>query len=128
MIAACTALSESEQELDLRVPTEIAESQADPEAEYEQAKQNCADLDGEWRGYMHGDGFSYYTYSMRCWSQDDLPSGTGDPRWSEPGLLPYDLFVVYSTKTNKLTSLTRIDPETKEKLDDDPDLREMKSN
>lgn len=88
----------------------------DPEAEYEKAKQECADLGGEWVGYLHGDGFRHYTYTKRCWNREERPSGPGDPRWKEPGLLPYDVFVSYSLQTNKVIGYDQIDPDSKEKI------------
>ncbi len=121
-------MSESEQEYDLPVPTETSDSQPDPEVEYEKAKQKCEDLGGEWKMYLHGDGSRHYTYGMRCWSRDDLPSGRGDPRWNEPGLLSYDLYVVYSIRTKEVVGLTRFDSESKEKLADGPDWREVELN
>ena len=43
---------------------------------------------------------------------------TGDPRWEDPGLLPYDVLVSYSVQTNKVIGFDRIDPDSKEKLND----------
>lgn len=123
LTAACTTLSEPEPQLDIQADPVVAETLSEPEAEYENAKQECADEGGEWVWYIHGDGFRHYTYYMSCWDRTNLPSGVGDPRWKEPGLLSYDVYVVYSIRTGKVTGFLRIDPESKENLDDGPDLR-----
>lgn len=112
LTAACTTLSESEPQIDIPAQTVVAETLSEPEAEYENAKEECAEEGGEWVWYLHGDGFRHYTYAMRCWNRDNLPSGEGDPRWREPGLLPYDVYVVYSIRTNKVNGFQRIDPES----------------
>ena len=127
LVAACATLSEPEPQLDIQEEPVVTETLSEPEAEYENAKQECADEGGEWVWYLHGDGFRHYTYSMSCWNKDNLPSGVGDPRWKEPGLLPYDIYVVYSIRTGKVTGFQRLDPESKEKLGEGPDLRKTLS-
>ncbi|MCY3883780.1 MAG: hypothetical protein OXG24_02575 [Gammaproteobacteria bacterium] len=118
LIPACTILSESEQLSDLPVQTESAESQLDHEAEYEKAKQECADAGGQWVWYMHGDGPEFYTYSMRCWDKDDPPRKPGSPRWKEPALLPYEVYVVHSRATNRVIEFSRVDSDSKEEPKD----------
>lgn len=61
LTAACTTLSEAEKPLDDQVATDDAETSPDPEAEYEKAKQECADKGGEWVTFLHGDGTEHYT-------------------------------------------------------------------
>lgn len=90
LTAACTTLSEPVQPSDQAVLTESEETKPDPEADYEKAKQECTDVGGEWVTFLSGHGANHYSYSMRCWSSRPPPN---DPRWKEPGLLPYDATV-----------------------------------
>lgn len=113
LAAACTTLSEPEQPLDDPVATVEAETSPDPEAEYEKAKQECADEGGEWVTFLHGDGAEHYTYSMRCWSSRPPPN---DPSWKKPGLLPYDATISHARGTGEIIGFYRISPEYFERL------------
>ena len=108
LTAACTTLSEPEQPSDQAVLTESEETKPDPKAEYEKAKQECADEGGEWMTYLHGDGANFWLDSMRCRSSQ-LP--TNERRWEDPGLLPYDVTVSYAVGTGgEIIRFRRIDP------------------
>lgn len=108
LLAACSILSESEQNAEVVHQTESAETQLDPAAEYEKAKKECAEKGGEWSTFLHGDGTDSYSFSMDCWGRAD-PAGEGDD--SEPEskrLLPYDIVVSYSRKSDELIRFSRI--------------------
>lgn len=113
LASACTTFPQSEQQSEILTQTVDAETPLDPATEFEEAKRECADQGGKWVGYSHGRGFTYYTYSMRCWSRDDPPRRPGDGRWGEPGLLPYDVLVRYSRETHKVTDFGRIERNSK---------------
>lgn len=108
LAAACTTLSEPEQPANLPTLTENGEAKPGPKAEYEKAKQECADEGGEWMTYLHGDGADFYLDSMRCRSMG-LP--IEERQWEDPGLLPYDVNVSYAAETGEIIRFRRIDPE-----------------
>lgn len=108
LTAGCTTLFEPEQPTDLAVPEESAETKPDPEAEYEKAKQECADESGEWMTYLHGDGADFYLDFMRCRS---MGLSIDERQWEDPGLLPYDVTVSYARETGEIIRFRRIDPE-----------------
>lgn len=120
---ACTTISTPDLLLDIPKLAERPKTQLDPRAEYEKAKLECADEGGEWVVYLHGDGAAHYLDSMRCRSSRSLAN---DLRWKDPGLLPYDVTVVYDTGTEELIRFARIDPESKEELVDDHDRSDEK--
>ena len=124
LTAACTTLSEPEKPADPPVLTDGAETKPDPEAEYEKAKQECADEGGEWVTFLHGDGVEHYTYSMRCWSSRPPPN---DPSRKKPGLLPYDATISHARGTGEINGFYRISPEYFERLfgDDEGDSNEQ---
>lgn len=124
LTAACATFSEPEQPSDQAVLTESEEAKSDHEAEYDKAKQECADDGGEWVSFFHGDGAEHYSYSMRCWSSRPPPN---DPRWREPGLLPYDVTIDHARGTDEIIGFYRISPEYFERLfgeQDDTDGKE----
>ena len=124
LVAACTTLSEPEQPSDPAVLTENVEAKPDPEAEYEKAKQECADEGGEWMTYLHGDGADFWLDSMRCQSIG-LP--IEERQWEDPGLLPYDVNVSYAGESGEIIRFRRIDPDHWEHLyreQDDTDEEE----
>ncbi len=73
--------------------------------EYEVAKQECADEDGQWVESLHWDGSERYGYTLRCLPESRLPAH--DPRW-EDRLLPYDISVTYSRDTYKEIGFKRL--------------------
>ena len=113
LTAACTTLSEPEQPSVQTVLTETEETKPDHEAEYEKAKQECADVGGEWVTFLSGHGVNHYAYSMRCWSSRPP---VNDPRWKEPGLLPYDATVEHARGTGEMVGLHRLRPEYFQRL------------
>ena len=74
LAAACTTLSQPEPQL------EIPAQPVDAETEFEEAKRECAEKGGEWKGYSHGDAWEFYFYHMRCLSQNDPQRRAGDGR------------------------------------------------
>lgn len=108
LFAACTTLSEPRQHAEVALQSESAETQLDPEAEYEKAKKECAEKGGELNTFLHGDGSESYTFYMDCWGSGDT-AGEGDDSGSEPKrLLPYDIVVSYSRETDEVIAFARI--------------------
>lgn len=114
LLAACTSLSESEQHAEVALQTEGAETQLDPAAEYEKAKEECTEKGGELNTFLHGDGTDSYSFSMDCWGRAD-PTGEGDDSGSESKrLLPYDIVVSYSRETDEVIAFSKIYERTPE--------------
>ena len=107
LMAACSTLSQPEQRLDIPAQIVDAKTLPDPATEFDVAKQECANKGGEWLGYIHGDGFEFYFYRMRCVIRDDQGR-----HWEEPGLLPYEVEVSYSIETRKVIGFSRVEPDS----------------
>ena len=106
-MAACSTLSQPEQQSDIPAQTVDAETPPDPATEFEEAKRECAEKGGEWLGYIHGDGSEFYFYRMRCVIREDQGS-----HWEDPGLLPYEIHVSYSVATQKVIDFSRVEPDS----------------
>lgn len=126
LTAACTILSEPEPQTDIPAQTVDPETLSEPEAEYEKAKEECADEGGKWVWYSHTDGLEEFSFTIRCYSRDEPRRRTGDLSFTDPGLLPYDATVVYSRAGNKVARFARIDPDSKEVLVGNLDIPEQR--
>lgn len=126
LTAACATLSEPEPQLDIQEEPVVTETLSEPEAEYENAKQECADEGGEWVWYLHKDGIEEFSFTVRCYSRDEPRRRSGNLSFKDPGLLPYDATVVYSRAGNKVVRFARIDPDSKEVLVGNLDIHEQR--
>ena len=84
------------------------------EIAFKTAEKECDDVGGQWITRAHYDGFDWYTNDMRCLLE--RPPAR-DPGWKE-NLLPYDIFVTYDRRSNRITKFSR--SAVQNVLDDQP--------
>ncbi len=90
----------------------------DHEIEYEQAKKDCAEKNGEWVSLIHYHGWDWYAYSYRCWKEVVFRRGPklalDDPVWNP--LVSYDIYVRFDRRSNKLLKFEKYPPSNWDKF------------
>lgn len=111
LISACTTLSESGLPLDVAEQPDANETRLEFKAEYEKAKQECADEGVRWIELLHADGFDSYQDFMRCFNRDEpWPPQSGDSILNLQRLLPYDIALGYRFGSSELSGFRRVKP------------------
>lgn len=114
LTTACTTLSESGQPLDVAEQLEVSETRLEFKAEYENAKQECADEGGRWTVLVQeitAGGIVSYQDFKRCFSRDEpWRPQSRDSILNLQRLLPYDIALAYESGSSELLGFRRINP------------------